>query len=211
MLRFRVVLFSLLALILLVGCNQSNSQANALPTPATTPIPGWKEIQGGGIALWIPNTYEGGALSGEDRQILIDRIKALGKDFESTAKLIENNSDAFLLYAVDSNTNSQGGTNTINVTTEKVMSVITLDTYLDAASKQFPKQMSIDSRDIVTLDGKQAGKLVVEMMSLGVKEVLYVFKSGNDIYVITYATGPDDFDKLAADFELSAKTFYAKP
>ena len=187
-------------------------EATATVQPTATPIPGWEKFEGGGVALWLPQSYEGGDLD-EDIDLIVDRLRSLGPDFEQMAQMIEQNPTLYVIWAFDSEVGPSGFLTNMAVTTEKVPSAITIDTYLDAAEGQFPDQLQVVERDIVSLGDREAGRLVIEFNISGVigQEVMYVVKDGNTMWVITYATGAEEFDQRLPVFEQSALTFTIEP
>lgn len=156
----------------------------------------------------MPESYEGGNLD-EDIDVIVERLRNLGPDFEQMAQMIEQNPSMFVIWAFDSEVGDSGFLTNVAVTTEKVLSAITIDTYLDAALKQLPAQFQVVDRDIVSLEDHQAGRLIIEFTISGVvgKEVMYAVKDDNTMWVITCATGAEEFDQRLPVFEQSAFTF----
>jgi hypothetical protein len=201
----RILLISVLALVVLAGCS-AGAAKNTAPTP--TAIPGWEKFEGKGVSLWLPDSFEGGNLE-EDVATIVEKLKTLGSQYDQVATIIEQNKTMFALWVFDSVVGDEGVLTNVNITTEKVTSAISIDTYLDAATGQFPAEFSVVQRDLITVNGMDAGRLQVDYNSGGVvvKEVMYSIKKGNTIYNITYATGEDEFDQRFPIFEQSAQTF----
>jgi hypothetical protein len=204
-------LFITLLLMMLAACN--GPVAAPAPTPAPTPTlrPGFKLFEGTGVALQLPDTFTGGKLTGEDFKLLLERLKTLGSDFDQTVKLLESNPDLYLLWAFDSNVGKSGFMTNVNVTTEKVMSFVSIDTYVDAVLKQLPAQFKVQSRDSVTIAGQPAGQLISEIAAFNSKQLMYILKYDNRIYAVTYSTGLNDFDGRRPQFEQSIQTFVERP
>lgn len=186
------------------------SKPVAVPTIEIMPtsIPGWEKFEANGVELWLPESYDGGNLK-EDLQTVVEKIKSLGPEYENMANVIEQNPDMFAIWAFDSNIGASGSLTSTAITFEKVMSVVTIDTYLDAASSQLPASFVVTDRQIVKLNGYDAGRLVIEFSITGTngKELMYAIKNGNTFWVITYGTGADEFDQRLPEFEKSALTF----
>ncbi|HET7087479.1 MAG TPA: hypothetical protein VFL17_02400 [Anaerolineae bacterium] len=188
-------------------------QPTATSQPTATLIPGWEKFEGGGAELWLPESYEGGDLS-SDLDFIVENLRNLGgPEFEQIAQLIEENPSAFVLYVFDSKIGDSGFLTGVNVTKERVLSSVTLDTYIDMAVKQFPSEFHFVERAVVSLDRYEARRLVVELTLAGtrVKEVLYVVKEDNTIWSVTFATGADEFDQRLPTFEQSVRTFAVQP
>lgn len=190
----------------------ATAQPTAMPQPTATPIPGWKKFEGGGVALWLPQSYEGGNLN-KDIDLIVEGLRTLGPDFEQMAQMIEQNPTMYVIWAFDSEVGESGFLTNVAVTTERVLSAITLDTYLDAAVQHFPAQFQVVEREIVSLQDRQAGRLAIEFNVSGVvgREVLYVIKDDGTMWVITYATGAEEFAQRLPIFEQSALTFTIQP
>ncbi len=241
--RYRVVFICLLLLSTTLGCGQvatptptatSTGTPTATPTstatltptatptstdtptvtltPTATPMPGWEKFEGGGVELWLPESYEGGDLS-EDVEVIVERLRSFGPDFEQMAQSIEQNPSMYVMWAFDSEVGESGFLTNVNVGKERILSAMTIDTYLDAALGQFPALLQVTERDIVTLTDHEAGRLVIEfeIHGVAVKEVLYAIKEGTTMWLITFATGAGEFDQRLPVFEQSALTFAIQP
>jgi hypothetical protein len=216
--RFGPVEIGLLAIIVVIVCcmvvgllwvvGQSRPAVNR-PTP--TPMPGWEQFEGGGAVLWLPDRYAGGDL-GKNAKAIANELRRLGPEYEEMAKIIENNSSAFVIWAYDSRLSDSGFLTNVNVVKEDVFFMVTLDGYVDSASSKLPSSFKIIAREKVALDRYEAIRLTVEMniQSVYVKELVYMIKDGNTIWAITYATGKADFQEQLRMFELSANSFWVK-
>jgi hypothetical protein len=173
-----------------------------------TPIPGWEKFEAKEVELWLPESYDGGNVK-EDLETVVEKIRLLGPEYENMASVIEQNPDMFAIWAFDSNIGTSGSLTSAAITFEKVMSVITIDTYLDAASSQLPASFVVTDRQIVKLNDYDAGRLVIDFTISGTngKELMYAVKNGNMFWVITYGTSADEFDQRLTEFEKSALTF----
>lgn len=96
-----------------------------------------------------------------------------------------------------------------NVTKERVLSAMTIDTYLDAAVSQLPNQWHVVEQEIVSLNRYEAGRLVIEVTYAGVsaKQLIYIIKDNNTIWSITFSTSADEYDLRLPAFEQSIRTF----
>lgn len=177
-------------------------------TSTPTPIPGWEKFEGGGVELWLPESYEGGNPS-EDIEVIIDKLRLLGPDFEQMAQVIKQNPSMFVLMALDSEVGDSGYITNVNIAKEKVLSAITLEIYLASVENQLPDQFQVVDQDIVSLIDHLAGRMIIEAAVLGVdiKEVVYIIKEDNIIWAISFATGAEEFDQRLQIFEQSIRTF----
>jgi hypothetical protein len=206
--RNRVLIGWLILLSLVVGCGRAETSQ-----PTTPLVPGWARFEGGGVELWLPHSYRGGELSGENLEVIVEGIRRLGPDFESAAQLIERNPSVFVIFAVDSDVGDSGILTSMNIAAEHVPSAVTVNTYLDIVAKKLSRRYHVVERGIVPLDHYEAGRLVVELEIQGVhmKSVMYAVKDGSTIWVLNYGTGAEEFTQRVPDFEESARTFSVRP
>jgi hypothetical protein len=206
--RSRVLIGCLLLLGVVMGCGRPEA-----PRPEAPPIPGWEKVDGGRVALWLPQSFQGGLLSGKNLDAIVEGIRALGPDFEKAAQIIERNPSAFVVFAVDSQVGDSGTLTSMNVVAERVPSAVTVNTYVDIVAKKLSRKYRVVERGIVPLDHYEAGRLVVEIDVQGVsmKSVMYAVKDDGTIWALNYGTGASEFDQRLAAFEQSARTFAVQP
>jgi len=217
--RNQILTICLLSISISLACARAAElQITATPRPTATPqatmtpIPGWKKFEGRGVELWLPESFEGGNLE-EDFDLIVEKLKGLGPDFEQLSQTLDQNRSVFAFWAFDSVVGEHGSLTSANITSERVLSAITIDMYLDAAVGQFPAGFTVAERGIVPIGDRDAGRLVVDFTVSGIsgKEVLYAIKDGNNMWVISYGTGTDEFEGRLAVFEQSANTFSVQP
>jgi serine/threonine-protein kinase len=215
--RNELILVTILATIVILGCarltgvtEETAPAADSAQAPSA-PISGMTKFETDDIEIWLPDTYVGGDIR-EDMDVILENLRKQGPDFENIAKVIEQNPDMYVIWATDSAIGPSGMMSSVTITTEKVISTITLDMYLDAAENQFPPQFQIVERELVDVAGYDAGKLVIEFEMSGVsgKEILYVIKDDKTMWIITFGTGADEFDERLPEFEKSASSFRVK-
>ena len=180
--------------------------------PAAAVLPGWVKFEGDGIEIWLPETYVGGNIE-ENLDLIVERLRNLGPDFEQMARTIEQNPSMYSIWAIDSVIGDSGFLTNICAIREEVMSVVTIDMYLDATIKQLPAQFQVEKREIGTLGDYQAGYLILytEINGQKIRELLYTVKSKNTMYVFTFATGASEFDQRSPEFEQIMQTFSIQP
>lgn len=181
------------------------------PTPSTSApaqIPGWEPFSAGGVTLSLPESFEGGDLE-SDLPAIVARLEALGPDFEPIVQQIEQNPGIFALWAFDTVVGPSGTLTSAAVTHEAIPSSIPLETYVDAAKAQFPSTFQVVDTQIGTTPDGQDARLVIEFEVMGIpgKELLYILKHGGDIWVLTLATGAEEFDTRLPDFEQAIASF----
>ncbi len=162
--------------------------------------------------MWLPDTWVGGDVS-RDLEVIIKRMRDLGSNYEGTAQMLEQNRSAFLLWAFDPKVGDSGFLTNVNVITEQVPSTVSMDTYLDAATRQLPVGFRAIERGLVSIEGYETGRLVLEAALGGqqIKEVIYAVKRETTVWAVTYATSAAEFDRRLPAFEGSIRTFAARP
>ncbi len=205
--------WALLFMLLILGCRALSEAPLLTPTPrpTMTPIPGWKKFEGTGIELWLPEHFVGGDLS-ENLDRISEQIKSLGPEYEPYIRPVLQNPSMFSLWAYDTEIGASGYLVNMGVTTVKVPPLVSLDIYTDNSVKQFPDTFNLLERDETTLNDRDARRLVIEMKlpNVTVKALMYILIDGNTVWMITYTTASDEFDRRLPVFEQSARTFNIK-
>jgi len=225
-----LIFMSVFAAFIIFGCGQVNSLQKAsdpIPTeapkikntpipsqtprpaqPTVVPMPGWVKYESGDIELWLPESYVGGNVN-EDLDLIVSSLRELGPNYESAAQSIEQNPDMYLIWATDSKVGSSGFITNVNATTEDVLSTISVETYLAAATAQLPAEFSVVDQKTMTMNGYEAGQMVLQFEISGVsgKELFYIFKDGSSVWTITFATGVEEYDTRLPEFEQIADSF----
>lgn len=204
-----IMLICLLTSTVILACAPLSllQPTEAMPT-ATQSLPGWHMLSGVGMEIWMPDSFEGGNLE-EDLDWILENIRRLGPEYAQMADLMERNPSIFVIWAFDSEVGDSGFLTNVNVTTEKGPSSITLDTYLDIMEGKIPHDFQVKEREITTLNDMPAARLIVTFNISGVsgKELAYVVKDGTFFWVITCATGADEFAGRLPVFEQISATF----
>jgi hypothetical protein len=210
----RTIAICLLAIsFLILSCSLEGvtGSADKAKTPTPTTIPGWEKFTGGGIELWMPESFEGGDLA-NDLDVMIERLRSLGPEFEKLAETLEQNPSAIVLLVYDTKISPTGFLTNVNVVKETVVSTVTLDLYLESSSKQMASYgFKVNEQKIIQLDNYESDRLVVQADKLKAKEAIYVIKVKNTMWVITYATGIAEFSARLPTFDQSANTIHIQP
>ncbi len=204
---------ALLLMLLVLGCRALEMPLlTATPQPTMTPIPGWKKFEATGMELWLPESFVGGNIS-ENLDLISEQIKSLGPEYEPYLQPVLQNPSMFSLWAYDSEIGSSHYLTNIGVTTDRLSSPVPLDTYADESVSQLPDTFHLRERDRITLNGRDARRLVIEMKLPGVtvKALMYILMDGKTVWLITYTTAPDEFEHRLPIFEQSANTFNIVP
>jgi hypothetical protein len=194
----------------------------ATARPTNTPQPtiaapsGFKPIEGGGITLWLPQSFEGGSMTGKDRELMIAGLKKLGGEFTRVATQFEGMADNLLFLAVDSKVNQQGGVTTVNVVEVPIFSSMKPVTLAKMMAEQLPQQIKgikIGEVEAVELPRYPAAHFTAQLSlnNLSIKEAIYLIKADDATYMVTFAALADEFEELQSAFEQSIQTFTVKP
>ena len=220
--RILIIFMSIIILIVLTACGASQVLLNEtatpvptstpLPTSTPTPIPGFAKFEAENIEIWLPDSFSGGDLE-NDLDVIVNRIKSLGPQYEQMAEQIKANPSAFVLWAFDSNIGSSGGLTNVNIGHEQVISAMTEEMYVEAIKRQLPSSFIVSDPKEVKLGPYDALQLIIQFNQSGIsaKELYYVIKNNDIIWGITYSTGADEFNDRLPVFEQSAQTFYIHP
>lgn len=177
---------------------------------------GFKAREGGGITLWLPESYEGGSMTDKDRELMLKNLRSLGDEFANVTKQFEAMSDKILFFAFDSAVIEQGGVTTVNVLEVPIYSGMKPMTLAKLLVEQLPKQfkgVKLGQVEAVELPYYTAARFTAQLnlYNLDVEEVMYVIRADDATYAVTFATLAPDFKKLLPVFEQSIQTFTAAP
>ncbi len=218
----RRLLVGLLIVGTAAGCNQSAADledratdgASAPSGEAATNMAGeagsadaWQEFSGAGLALSLPKDYTGGNPS-TDLDRLAAELEAIDPQYAQRIESIRQNPEAIAFLAFDPESADSGFLTNVNVATESVPADITIEQYLEAATQQLAQLYEIESQEITTVGGDEAGKIVGQFNTdeLQVKQLFYAIKRGDTFWIVTYATTAAEFDNRLPDFERSIQT-----
>lgn len=136
-------------------------------------------------------------------------MRALGPQFETMARTLEQNPSAFVFFAVDSQMDSSEVLSNVTIGKEQILSTMTLSMYLDLVYQQLAGIFTILERDQIMLNGKQGGKFITQI-SFGeqsIKQLIYLIQDQNMIWILTFTTSENEFDSKLPTFEQVANTF----
>ena len=223
--RMKHVFLIIVTFSLLLACTITDQLAEPTPTatfppiPQTaipqptltsepTAIPGWKKFEGAGFELWLPESYEGGTIS-DDLDLILERMAALGPEFERASQLLAQNPDVFIFYALESNMGADGFITNVNIFKEQVASTFTIEQFIEGSISQFPATMQVIDTEILTINQYPAGKIEVqyELEGRTIQQVMCLFLQGTAIWGVTYSTSMVDFGHQLPMFEQSISTF----
>ncbi len=190
-----------------------SSPPNFSLDPLVTPNPGWKKFEGGNVEIWLPGSYIGGDLD-KDLPLIADGLRELGSDYESMFQMIEENRDAFLIYAYDSIIRPTGSVHVVNMVHEQIFSTVKLDDYIDLCINQLPEYHDLVSKEYLYFGNRRVGRYISEFNINGVVggiTITYVIKSDSHIWGINFVVSVNEFDLMLRISEDVIRTFRVSP
>jgi len=182
----------------------------ATPTvqPAVAPGPDWKKFEMRGAELWLPDSFEGGDPS-EDLDLIIELIEAVGPDFEQAAAALRQNPEAFVFWAFDSDISDLKFLTNVTIASQRVPSVITVETFVDLMVGQLTSQFNVIEQEVVPVGPYEAGRLVIDFALPGVEgtQLIYVFLEEGSVWAVNFTTSEGEFNERLPVFDESVRTF----
>jgi hypothetical protein len=177
------------------------------PTPTETPIPGWSPISGDGVSLWLPDSWQGGNPQ-DDLDRLLAEAANTAREVSQYAGVLEENRSAINLWAYDTASSGNFHLTNVNIGQEAVDDAITVDLYMDAIDRNLPESFTITGRQLMDILENQGGRIFIDVNVNGlvIKEVMYIFKVGDLMWLVTFAAESDVFDAQLPIIEMSMQT-----
>jgi hypothetical protein len=174
------------------------------PTPTETPIPGWSTISGDGVSLWLPDSWQGGNPQDDLDWLLADAAP----EVRQYAAVLEENRSAINLWAYDTASSGSFHLTNVNIGQEAVDEAVTVDLYMDAIDRNLPESFTVTGRQLMNILESQGGRIFIDvnMNGLVIKEVMYIFKVGDLMWLVTFAAESDVFDAQLPIIEMSMQT-----
>jgi hypothetical protein len=175
----------------------------------------WERFTAGSAEIWLPPSFVGGDLE-QDLDLILDSIRAFGPDFEIMVEAIEQNPSAFVLFAVDTERVESGVMTNVNITTERVLSFMTTELYLESVAGLLPDPFEVlEQERIVLPEFEDASRAIGSVNFPGaptMMQVMYVIKDGaNTVWAITFTAPESAFDTWLPVFERSVESFTVSP
>jgi hypothetical protein len=180
------------------------------PLPTATPPPGWKKLESAAAELWAPGSFVGGDPL-KDKDAVVKRLRAFGPEYVNTYRVIEQNANIFLLYALDSQIGGTGLLTTVSVTINRLLPSGLIDQNQSGVALQLPRQMlTLDTRNAALYYAAERTVAVSEAQNNRVRHLVYTIRSTNHAWVLVFSTPEDEFFPRLATFEQIALTLRIK-
>lgn len=205
-------IFVVCILVVIAGCLVSIQYSIRQGLFTLTSIPGWERFNSPNAEIWLPENFEGGDIS-QDIDTIIEILSTPGSGYEYIANMIEQNPSAFELCIYDSEISNSGLTTGALILKENIMPSMKLDYYADKIIKRASAEASFIEGKEVKLDRYDAIQLTIEIKvnHVTTKELIYLIKNENTLWMILYATSESEFKEWLPIFEQSANTFLVYP
>jgi hypothetical protein len=176
-------------------------------TPTKTPIPGWHLITGDEVSLWLPESWRGGNLEEDLDQLLADAPNE-APEVRQYAEVLEENRSNILLWAYDTQSTGSFHLTNVNIGQELVDDAVTVDLYMDALDRNLLEGFTITGRQLMDIHDYQGGRIFIDVNINGliIKEVMYIFKVADKMWLVTFAAASDVFDIQLPVLEMSMQT-----
>lgn len=173
----------------------------------------WQKFQTKEAEIWLPKSYIGGELSSDDIDRVIAEAETLGPDFRDIGQLMKTKKELFHFKAFDKNLGKSGFKTNMNIASGKVPSSVSSNDVMDMTIQNLPPSFQLIDSKMVSLDHYEAGQLTVKLLINGneVKTIQYYIKDGDTVWVITYGSGIEEFEKELPVFQKSIRTFKVLP
>ncbi len=176
-------------------------------TQAITRIPDdWALLSADTVALWLPESFVGGAV---DIEAIREELADVNPDFADTADTIDP--DSVLFWAFDSEVEAGDPLTNVNITSEAVPDGETLASYFEAQVEALPTGIRVIEQELITVIGQDAARLIVEATVSGtrLRLIIYVYIQDETAYALTLTTAAAQFEERLPDFERTATLFIA--
>jgi len=212
-LKILTVIMCLGLAINLVGCNQKSGVFNA------TARPGWTVIKGEGVALSLPQEFVGGN-PGRELDKITEQLKTIDPNSEKKLLGIKQNPTAVSLLAFDPNKtktpipNSLNPNNieitNVNITNQALPQNATVNSIMENDIQELTKAYQVIENKIVSINQQESARITVFIAksSPEIKQLFYLIPRVKEkkVWVVTYTTLSQEFDRLLPVFEESIGT-----
>lgn len=172
----------------------------------------WKTIEGNGVRLNVPGAYEGGNPSTE-YDTLIAKLRAIDPKYAQRLEAIADNPEVSALLAFDVQDQDSDFLTSVNVATEVIAANVTLEDYVQTASRQLATAYEIQSQSVIPVGSYRAGQIVgtIENNNTRFKQLFYMIPHQERMWIVTYSTGAEAFETRLNEFTQSIQTIQLAP
>lgn len=163
---------------------------------------GWKKLQGEGVELQLPKSYEGGNPKKDYKEIR-KKVETLGNKSNSITRTLSRKTSAF--FAFDSQGAKTGNFTNVIIVKDKMPRRISLKQLTNALAKRMSKgDRKLIDKEIISLDNYQAGKIITQKGEA--QQMMYLIKDGQNSWGVIYTTTVNNFERHSPTFQESINT-----
>ena len=201
------------AILLITACGPfqeviQNAIAGTQTPQASICPEGWSRLEGRGVELCLPGTWDGGS---DDRlEKTLARLRSLGPEGEKMASQLESNLNSIIFWAF--NTHVVG----MNVLIANIPASGTVSQFMDEQCQLIPdhyKQIGgtakcLETSVISVGPFQDVGRLVIEETISGydLKAIQYTFPQGNTFWLVYFTTPSAQYSEYLPIFETAITT-----
>lgn len=186
-------------------------------TESGGPEAGWNRFHADDVELWLPPSWDGGSPSEGDLDLIIERLRNIGGNYEGLAALVEQQTEAILLLMIDQTVGRSAFLTNVTLAEQDVPSAVSIETFLSASANAIRDYLA-DNVTVITQERvslahfESAGRLVMELDVQGqlAASVLYAARDGSRVLLLTFSTHSGELGERGPIFEKSANTLKAR-
>ncbi|MBI9048119.1 MAG: hypothetical protein JEZ00_01750 [Anaerolineaceae bacterium] len=179
--------------------------------PTFAPIDGWQKIDTDTFEIYLPERYKGGSID-ENIDQLIEYFHSMGEEYKWYADTIYLNPDTYKLMSVDTKKGSSGFITHISITSKPAMPAYSIDAAMSSVSAGLAQGYQVVDQDLIEINGYEAAQIVAEFQSNDIagKEIIYLIKGDSKMWILTFATGADEYNSRILEFVQIVDSFRIK-
>ncbi len=176
--------------------------AQATPTEAASSstrnpnVPAdWVRIEGYGVAIWLPATWQGGDLR-KNADAILSMVEGMDPAIAQGVEMLRQNPDSFRLIAFDTAASSLGAAN-LNILTQPLPFDISVELLMPSILATLPDFYEILEDDIIQVNGENVGMIIadVNVGPLAVRTVQYFLVRDGLAWIISLTTDSRDLEE----------------
>ncbi|NBD16977.1 MAG: hypothetical protein GVY04_12795 [Cyanobacteria bacterium] len=165
----------------------------------------WQTIQGEGMSLSLPESYQGGNPV-RDLNEIETAFTRLDEGYSKRLQPIKQNLEQTAFIAVDARSLTPDALTNVNVVQHPLPQETSLEDYLGQVAQQLRPTHQIEEETIITQNQSSLGRIVAKVTTekgVSMKQLFYIQPQGETIWIATYTTPTSEFQGRLANFEQS--------
>jgi len=165
----------------------------------------WQTIQGEGMSLSLPESYQGGNPV-RDLNEIETAFTRLDEGYSKRLQPIKQNLEQTAFIAVDARSLTPNALTNVNVVQHPLNPATSLEDYLGQVAQQLRPTHQIQEETIITQNQSSLGRIVANVTTekgVSMKQLFYIQPEGETMWITTYTTPTSEFQGRLANFEQS--------